>query len=80
MPSSGSHPPQRPKITYDAPIASIDFDAFDPDGSAREIWACTDCLPWRAEVVLDDGDIRVREWHAWECPWYQELLAIASDQ
>lgn len=65
-----------PKVTYDAPIAPIDFEAFDPDGNSYEITACDSCLPWRAEVVLDAEDRRplVREWHAVECPVLVDLL------
>jgi hypothetical protein len=33
-----------------------------------QIWPCHDCLPWHAEVVQDDGDTLVREWHAAGCP------------
>lgn len=67
---------RRPRVTYDAPIASLEFAAFDAEGNSYEITACHDCLPWRAEVVLDveDGKPVVREWHAVECPLYIELL------
>lgn len=68
--------PQKPKVTYDAPIASLDFEAFDKNGNSYEITACHECLPWRAEVVRDPEDNRpiVREWHAVECPLLVELL------
>lgn len=70
-----------PKVTLDAPIASIDLEAFDDDGASYEITPCHECLPWRAEVVLDVEDNRpiVREWHAAECPSLVELLEN-SDQ
>ncbi|MGW5924249.1 hypothetical protein ACWFPY_35095 [Nocardia fluminea] len=72
---------RRPKVTYDAPIAPMDFEAFDDEGNSYEITACHDCLPWRAEVVLDveDGRPIVREWHAVECPFYTDLLHEFSE-
>lgn len=71
---------RRPKVTYDAPIASMDFEAFDSAGNCYEITACPDCLPWRAEVVLglEDGRPLVREWHAAECPLFVDLLGGAE--
>ena len=41
-----------------------------------EIWPCQNCLPFHAEVVLDDdGDVFVREWHAVECPQFIDLTS-----
>ena len=59
-----------------APIGSVDLAAFDDDGNAYEIHACNHCLPWHAEVVLDDETdaILVREWHAIGCEVFQELI------
>lgn len=70
-------PDTGPKITYDAPVASIDLRAFDDDGNPFPVHPCHNCLPWHAEVVKDpeSGEILVREWHAWECGHLQELLA-----
>ena len=63
------------KVTYDAPVGCIDLAAFNDDGEAYEVWPCTDCLPWHAEVVVaDDGTILVREWHAMGCQSFRELL------
>ena len=43
------------------------------------IYACDTCLPWHAEAFADDdGMVWVREWHAMDCPAFQELLAIAD--
>jgi hypothetical protein len=68
------------KVTYDAPVGSIDLAAFNDAGEAYAIWPCTDCLPWHAEVVIDeDGDVLVREWHAVACQSFQELLKDDPD-
>ncbi|WP_199826331.1 hypothetical protein [Streptomyces sp. SBT349] len=37
--------------TYRAPVRSVDLAAFMDDGTAYEIYACHDSLPWHAEVV-----------------------------
>lgn len=64
-------------INYAAPIGSVDLEAFDDDGDAYVITACNECLPWRAEVVVeDDGHILVREWHAVACPEFVELIDL----
>ncbi|MFF2654292.1 hypothetical protein [Streptomyces sp. NPDC058045] len=65
---------QRSNTTYTAPVGSIDMHAFDKDGAAYEIWPCHHCHPWHGEVVLDEGEVIVREWHAIGCPAFQELL------
>ncbi len=62
------------KVTYDAPIGSVDLAAFRDDGTAYDIWPCSTCLPWHAEVVISDGDVLVREWHAVGCPNFQDLV------
>ncbi len=69
------------KVTYDAPIGSIDLMAFRSDGSSYEFRACSECLPWHAEVVIDprDDTVMVREWHAVGCSFFQELLAQDDD-
>ncbi|MFD9047217.1 hypothetical protein [Streptomyces zaomyceticus] len=61
-------------VTYRAPVGSVDLQVFDDDGNAYEIYACHDCLPWHAEVVIVDGEILVREWHAVGCSQFQELI------
>ena len=67
---------RRPNVTYTAPIGSVDLAAFNEDGEAYEIWPCQNCLPFHAEVVLDDdGDVFVREWHAVECPQFIDLTS-----
>lgn len=38
-----------------------------------------DCLPWHADVIRDDTDMFVREWHAIDCPQFKSLL-IQNDQ
>ena len=64
----------RPKLTYDAPIGSVDLAAHDDDGNPYEIRSCSHCLPWYAEVIIDDeGAVFEREWHAIECPNFAEL-------
>ena len=67
----------KPRIHYDAPIVPIDLAAFHDGGTAYEITACNDCLPWRAEVIRDDEDpdmIGVREWHAIDCATLAGIL------
>lgn len=64
-----------PNLGNSAPVGSIDLDAFNDAGEPHEIWPCHDCLPWHAEVVIVEGDVLVREWHAIDCPQFQELLA-----
>lgn len=66
---------RKPNVTYNAPVGSVDLLAFKEDGTAHEIFACLDCLPWHAEVVRVDGEILVREWHAVDCPQFQELIS-----
>jgi hypothetical protein len=66
---------RKPRIGYTAPIGSIDLAAFDEAGEPYEIHACNYCLPWHAEVHIDDqGHVFVREWHAVDCEHFQELL------
>ena len=49
--------------------------AFDEDGEPYEIHGCDYCLPWHAEVHIDDdGNVFVREWHAVECEAFEELI------
>jgi hypothetical protein len=69
---------RRPKLTYDAPIGSIDLAAEDDNGDAYQVWPCTQCLPWHAEVIRDGDQIGIREWHAIDCPDFKELLANAD--
>ncbi|WP_030274440.1 hypothetical protein [Streptomyces sp. NRRL B-24484] len=70
--------PRSRKVTYDAPVGSVDLPAFDENGAPYEVWPCTDCLPWHFEVIrADDGEVMVREWHAMECALFQQLI---SDQ
>ncbi|MFF4501574.1 hypothetical protein [Streptomyces sp. NPDC001401] len=64
----------RQDVTYRAPVGSVDLRAFDDDDNSYEIHACHDCLPWHAEVVVIDGQILVREWHAVGCPQFQQLI------
>ncbi|MFC5668300.1 hypothetical protein ACFP3U_35735 [Kitasatospora misakiensis] len=66
---------QRPQVGYTAPVGSIDLPAFDDDGTTYEVWPCVDCHPWHAEVILEGQDVLVREWHAVDCPLFQQLLA-----
>ncbi|MFD7763526.1 Tn3 family transposase [Streptomyces microflavus] len=61
-------------VTYQAPVGCVDLRAFDDDGNSYDIHACHDCLPWHAEVVVIEGDILVREWHAVGCPQFQQLI------
>jgi hypothetical protein len=65
---------RKPNVTYTAPVGSVDLPAFDKEGVAYEIVACDSCLPWCAEVVVVEGEILVREWHAVDCPAFQSLL------
>ncbi|MFE6892008.1 hypothetical protein [Streptomyces sp. NPDC057694] len=61
-------------VTYRAPVGSVDLRAFDDDGNSYEIRPCHDCLPWHAEVVKVEGEVLVREWHAVDCPQFQDLI------
>ncbi|OEJ36545.1 hypothetical protein [Streptomyces agglomeratus] len=61
-------------VTYRAPVGCVNLRAFDDEGNAYEIYACHDCLPWHAEVVIVDGEILVREWHAVGCPQFKALI------
>jgi hypothetical protein len=65
--------------TYSAPIGCVDVAAFDEHGEPFEIHACVDCLPWHAEVHIDDGEVFVREWHAVECETFEELTKRSGD-
>ena len=72
----------RPDITLGAPVGSVDLAAFDEDGNPYEIFACNQCLPWYAEVIVhpEDGDrVGVREWHAVDCPDFQELIGEGAE-
>ena len=68
---------RKPNVTYSAPVGSIDLPAFEEGGTPYEIWPCQDCLPWHAQVVVIDGEVLVREWHAIDCPQLQDLLTGA---
>ncbi|PRY13594.1 hypothetical protein [Kineococcus rhizosphaerae] len=59
--------PRRPRLTYDAPVLAFDYPA---DGDP--VWPCTECLPWHLEVVVEDGEVLIREWHAAECPVFTD--------
>jgi hypothetical protein len=65
---------RRPDTTYRAPVGSVDLAAEDDDGSPYEIWPCHDCLPWHVEVIREGDHVFVREWHAVDCPSFQELI------
>lgn len=65
---------RRPNKTYSAPVGSIDLAAEQDDGTPYTIWPCGECLPWHAEVIYDGDQVFVREWHAVDCPAFQELL------
>ena len=66
---------RRRNTTYAAPIGCVDLAAFDEDGEPYEIHGCDYCLPWHAEVRIDDGGhVFVREWHAVECEAFEELI------
>jgi len=68
-------PGRKRRIGYTAPIGSVDLAAFDEAGEPYEIRACNDCLPWHAEVHIDDrGDVFVCEWHAVDCEHFKELI------
>ncbi len=74
------HGERRRRITYTAPIGSVDLAAWDEDGKPYEIHGCDSCLPWHAEVhVDDDGHVFVREWHAVECEVFEELINSSGD-
>jgi hypothetical protein len=49
-------PPKRRNLGYTAPIGSVDLAAFDENGEPYEITACSSCLPWHAEVHIDDNE------------------------
>ncbi|MFK0229885.1 hypothetical protein ACIQUL_29430 [Streptomyces sp. NPDC090303] len=73
----------QPGGTDQAPVGCVglqcvDRRAFDEDGNPHEIHACHACLPWHAEVVLVDGETRVREWHAVGCPRLLELVGAQA--
>lgn len=58
------------------PIGSVELEAVHENGEPYEIHGCNYCLPWHAEVrVDDDGHIFVREWHAVECEAFEELIS-----
>lgn len=70
---------RRRDTTYAAPIGCVDLAAFDEDGEPYEIHGCDYCLPWHAEVHIDDdGDVFIREWHAVECEAFEELVNISN--
>ena len=70
----------RRNTTYTAPVGCVDLAAFDDDGEPYEIHGCDDCLPWYAEVHLDDdGQVFVREWHAAECKTFQDLINLDDE-
>ena len=79
MPEPGH--PERPWVTFDAPVGTVDIAAFDFDGKGNpwQIHACDNCLPWHAEVVAYGGVTYVREWHAVECPAFRQLLGEDVD-
>ncbi len=66
----------KPNLTYSAPVLSVDLAA-----EGYQIWPCNDCLPWHAEVVVEDGSdfLYVREWHAAECPTLAEVLRAIAE-
>jgi hypothetical protein len=69
----------RRKITFGAPVGCVDLAAFNDDGLPYDIHACNSCLPWRAEVHIDDdGTVFVREWHAVECPEFEDLIGTSQ--
>ena len=65
--------PARPRVNRDAPVLPFDYPA---DG--EPIWPCLECLPWHVEVVVEEGEIVVREWHAVDCPVLAETQAPAE--
>lgn len=67
---------RRRHVTNTAPVGSVDLAAFDENGDAYEITACHECLPWHAEVIVDEDSrtIYVREWHAVECSVFEDLI------
>lgn len=68
------YPKDRRNTTFDGPVGCVDLAAFDDDNQPYQIHACHSCLPWHAEVIRDDdGTIGIREWHAIECPEFEEL-------
>ncbi|GAA1749009.1 hypothetical protein [Streptomonospora arabica] len=69
---------RRPNTTYSAPVGSVDLAAEDDHGDSYAIWPCHDCLPWHAEVIRDEDEVFVREWHAVECPQLQELIITTA--
>lgn len=56
-------PERRPRVNLHAPVLPFDYPA---DG--EPIWPCHDCLPWHVEVVVEEDQVLVREWHAVDCP------------
>ncbi len=62
-------------MTFSAPVGSIDLPAEAEDGTPYEIWPCPDCLPWHAEVIGTGDRVVVREWHAIDCPQFQEVVS-----
>ncbi|MFI6411844.1 hypothetical protein [Streptomyces sp. NPDC050585] len=63
-----------PSVNLSAPVGSVDLGALDDEGNPYEIWPCHDCLPWHAEVILVEGVVLVREWHAVDCPQFRDLV------
>jgi hypothetical protein len=74
-------PARRHRIGYMAPVAWIDLAAFDEAGEPCEIRPCNYCLPWHAEVHIDeDSRMFVREWHAVDCEEFRQLLESVRKQ
>lgn len=63
------------RVDRAAPVGSVDLAAFEEDGEPYQIYPCDHCLPWHAEIMLDD-DLRifVREWHAVGCAVFRDLI------
>jgi hypothetical protein len=53
-----------------------------PPCRVRMRWGhSAECLPWHAEVHIDEGSrVFVREWYAVDCEDFRELLSSANDQ
>jgi len=66
--------PRKLNINYSAPIGSIDLAAEEQDGTPYSIWPCSVCLPWHAELIRQGDDVFVREWHAFDCEAFQDLI------
>jgi hypothetical protein len=64
----------RRRIDYISPIGCVDRAVFDEEGEPHEIRGFDHCLPWHAEVPVDENEIFVSEWHAVDCEVFQELF------